>query len=1345
METIFDTFPVFEANQVLTSGHLNDLFDYLDQQARQTRSHLIGIGIVCGFELGLATSPKTTITLTKGCGVTSEGYLIVEPKDVALTAYRSYNLPAEIDYSPFGDASNNPYALWELFEDGTPNTTPLDGTFLNGKAMLLFLELSEASLSNCSPNNCDDKGSEVTVTVRRLLIATSDLDKIVAAAAALDSGLTSADIDAVLSARLNLPDLAAGRFDVPATGLVTTNDVYAAFLKVFSDQDLGTTLAATLGAAYKAFQPIVAKAYPADPFTTFAAHYGFLEAVPTDTTQIKFLQYYYDLFADLLRAYDEFRWKGVDLVCACCPDDGLFPRHLMIGIPLTPATPGNYRQGWLPSPAIGDCADETTEVVQLFTRLVEMAARFTNTPTLPKASPNAAIDPQIQVTPSLLGRAPLADRAIPYYYAQNGTPPLYQLWSPQKTARKRANQNLCYYNSQFVPTPAFYYSDPLRYDLEPYDFLRVEGHLGKGYAQVLTSLLNLKAQYRLPIDIIALRTGAYDDTIAVDPAKESAQFQDLDALYESLFGDLQLVLTEGVMELYDTPVPNLKTAGGTPKLPLLKTYAPNYRTTAGTIGAWYESYISRFEGTPYIDVDQNNITDQSVDLQVYCPMFTGTTGLLSTQYAYAVSVYYLSKLSETMPGTIETLAFADFQNKYQDLIALVRYFRALDATGVSPTLADFVPVAELLDICEGILFSCKLGGIGAVYAEYSKRLGALKKQQFLSAFLENHPGIRHKAGVPMGGTFILVYHELPATGGNVAAGKLGFAQGDDLVFSNVNDAVLSQAEQTVLSNAAGTKATGDVVAVKGPSETREEKLVLSPRLDETQASGQLDDIIGRVSADPTLSSNADVLTLINALRGGFGIRHPAGGTKKPALTIDDIIATAIGELGEQAVIADFYLPYRVSCDGPAIQFVLPKPMPSFTAQVGCAGSAGTAPVTITAKGGMPSYDIAVDGGAYQALGSDPLQLAPGSHTLMLRDSDSTETPSQTITVATTLVIGTPAYACDNGNFTATGTIGGGTAPYSVNGAPSAGATYATAPTASGANVAITVTDANGCSASQSFTHTCPPPCTLPCGGIMQQRKFRLWIPDPDPNDPYKSFKLSDLAFTVESSTGKSVDLSSKVRTILTAKPADLTPAGFPNLVATWIKKLNALIAETPGLFETGKAQWLGFTYTSLGAGRFGELQIAHFDCLKFNISIASVISRALSVGGAENLIAAYTPGGTAINMGSLSIAIPAYDGTVTDRCAGTPATQICTKPKTQLSIVANIAGSALSLTGSAAPPDKSLTYLWEVVGAQQSLGNGAAFATQLGQQSQYAIWLTAFTSAGCSVTTQEQITHNVKS
>ncbi len=265
MEPKQNKYPIFEANQVLSNSHLNQVFDYLDEQERLTRANLIGIGIVCGLEISLEmTGTAATIHLSKGCGVTSEGYLIVEPQDVALVSYRNYTLPADLDYSPFRDtvAPDKPqYPLWELFPAGEPETTPLEtpANFLSDKAVLLFYELKKEGLRTCSPNDCNDKGAEVTATVRRLLIKQADLNKIIAAANALPANSTTADLEMALLAQLNLADLRLPRYDVPNTDPVTSNEVLAAFLAVFSPNKLAQTTGKAFTAAYQAFKPVLQK------------------------------------------------------------------------------------------------------------------------------------------------------------------------------------------------------------------------------------------------------------------------------------------------------------------------------------------------------------------------------------------------------------------------------------------------------------------------------------------------------------------------------------------------------------------------------------------------------------------------------------------------------------------------------------------------------------------------------------------------------------------------------------------------------------------------------------------------------------------------------------------------------------------------------------------------------------------------------------------------------------------------------------------------------------------------------------------------------------------------------
>lgn len=710
-------YPVFAANQVLTDTPLNELFDYLDEQNRLTRANLIGIGIVCGLDVAFDGTDR--IHLTKGCGITSEGYLILEPADVDLVAARPYTLPKDYGYPPFAGAS----PLWELLDDedengAVPLTDPL--LRLDQKAVVLFLELRRDGLRTCAPNDCDDRGAQVTATLRRLLIDVADLDKIVSAA-----DPAHAYLGADLTERLNLPDLRMPRFDVPNTGPVQTAEVLHAFQEVFRRDQLVAATSAALSALYKAFRPLVVDLFPTDPFSTFRNRFGFLDTNPASTDQVRFLQYYWDLFDDLLAAYDELRWKGVDLLCACCPPAGLFPRHLMVGV-LDPVhhDPADYRHQFVRSPAVGDCADRSRQVRQLFRRLVAMTATFRE----------ATADHGILATPSRWGDAPLSVKAIPFYYLQRDTPPLYELWDPVRTARRRANQNLSYRATEYVPTPPAFVTDPLRYDLEPNNFLRIEGHLGLDVRSALKILLSLTQTYRLPFDVIALRTGAFDENMSVDLGKEQSRFRDLETLYDALKAELVCFLVKEVEYFY--ALPDAEAAGAAPVVPtlaILRTHDPDFRAQPGTLGYRIEAALNWAPGRPF-------------PLIILGPGALGLPG-----YAYLL-VGIMSDLATRITDDLRQLDFAAMAEQYRRLVMIATRIEELRRAGVfdAPGLSDRL---------DDIVFRCRLDPFAALAEEWKQRIRDAKQAQFLGHFLHDHPGIQHKAGVPLGGTFILVYHE----------------------------------------------------------------------------------------------------------------------------------------------------------------------------------------------------------------------------------------------------------------------------------------------------------------------------------------------------------------------------------------------------------------------------------------------------------------------------------------------------------------------------------------------------------------------------------------------------------
>lgn len=1036
-----DNFPVFEANQVLSFAHLNQVFNYLDEQERLTRANLIGIGIVCGLEIALAQSPEggSAIRLSKGCGVTSLGYLIVEPEEVLLTSYREYTPPTDIPYPPF-IRDESPYPLWELFPAGEPETTPLDtpADFLKDKAVLLFLELKKEGLRNCSLNNCDDKGSEITIAVRRLLIRVADLKEIIAKANALEEGLTGAELEASLHERLNLPELRLPRVDVPNTGPATSQQVLAAFLAVFQGQKLALNTGAALSKAYNAFKPLVQGSYPSDPFANFHDRYGFLDNVPANATQVLFLQYYYDLFDDLFRGYRDLYRKGARFLSLCCPPDGLFPRHLMLGVLFPAQIPnaGIYRHPFWGSPAVRCGAGLIDELQQLFARLVEITTRFTDTPPLPLAgfSRVPRTDPAIRITPSRLGEAPLSEKAIPYYYLLNGTPPLYQLWDPEKTRANRGNRNLGYRSDSYQPPAPDFVVNALRYDLEPYNFLRIEGHLGKNYQSVMRTLLALKSRFRLPIEVIALKTGAFDENVTVDLAKEGCRFQDLEALYDALKAESICFLCEEVQYFYSLPfeVRSPTTTPAKPKLPLLVECSPEFQVRPQTLGRVFEDFLSRQPGGVVPDMDPDVIIN-----------FLNTQNAGQSNLIIFYIIIYVEKLYEQFSQDLAQLDFAAFEKRYRDLLRVTEAVEQEreDTAGNIEGDVNLLKWEELDDRLEGILYHCRLDPVRALEKEYQKRVREVKQKLYLSNFLRDHPGVQHKAGVPLGGTFVVVYHEEPEPV-RVIPPFRGIGGLGDL------------ADRTRFFR--GVDKTGAVCPELNTEEVR--------------------DAFSRLSAKREFASDPDLRLVLGAFTG-----------RVPDITIDlppvsgagDIIDATVKELSEGTVIADFYLPYLCCSDCAPIQFVLPQAPPTFGVRIACTNENEQAEVTITPEGGVPPYSMKVDAQGFQPL-TGPVVLAVGTHTVTIRDQEAAESAPQTVVIPQRLTLGEPALDCvgEGNEYVAAFRIHGGTPPYAANRGSVSGSNYTSDALAGDTDIEIVITDARRCSVARTVRHSCRPPLSF---------------------------------------------------------------------------------------------------------------------------------------------------------------------------------------------------------------------------------------------------------------------------
>lgn len=1209
MEPTINTFPVFEANQVLTNRHLNMVVDYLDQQERLTRANLVGIGIVCGLELSV-NAASSTLLFTRGCAVTSQGYLIVESDDVTLTCYREYTLPEGDSYAPFMNGASQ-LPMWELFPDGEPNTTLLSSPtgFLTGKSVVLFVELNGEDLSDCSPNNCDDKGSEVTVTIRRLLMRNTDIATMMAL---LQSATDQSPI-------LALPDIKLLKYDVPRTSLITSQQVLDAFQAVVKKPALVTAMQQALNDCFTAFAPIVGDVYPNNPFLGFTSTYGFLESLPVTEAQARFLQYYMDLFADLIAAYDELRDKGHEALCFCVPSDDYFPRHVVLG--------PQSCTGWYPSPAsCCDCEALRKTVVMLFRRLVELTTTFTNNPALPNSSRFQKTDSQIRITPSRIGNVPLSAKAIPYYYKFDGATPLYRLWNQELTDRWRANHNMAYRSFEYQPPAPGFVRNALEHDLEAFNFLRIEGHIGKDYRRAIRTITSIRNANRLSFDVVALRTGELSEDVAVNLSKYTCHFNDLEAMYDALRLELMCLAKKSLSTFGRRPY---KRGSAIAAAAFDSGSTSSNRSESMPAKSWFEEMTKELfsepetMGTFFVErVRSNGFNDVNVPGE--------PTAVVTTLSAMVALVRFTANLADDL----HTIDWDEFEDTYRRLKKLSEDVGRASTAGAEEDLT----LKELNQQLVSVVYACRIEGFISIRDEYMRRLLEIKRLQFLSEYVKEHPDVQHKAGVPVGGTFILVYHD---------------DSGDEVDEDETPRRKLSLAQQLF----------GNVEFKQSRSATVRSKLF---RAAAARGSG------GAIERAREALRRAD---LLDAQSNAF--------------------ERLFDDMPNGTVIADFYLPYRCCSDCPPIQFVIsdtPEPLsqsPTLTAQLGCTTTTGLAEVTLTVDGGKEPILLSIDGAAGIPLPTST-QLSTGSHTLQVTDADGLRSAPISVFVPQALQATTPVFTDNQGSatYTATFAISGGTAPYTVSSGTVSGSSISVGPIDSGNTVTVVVSDASRCTTSVTLVHNVEPLCDKPCDGNALRCRFPAWAPRPVKNIPYSYESVKNFEVQIADADGSRLfdqDLGSQVQQIVSRQTA-ITDATYDVVMDAVCEQINSIIAEKLGT---------DFFEVSYDATNGGTIVIERYVCHEFAIKL----DFSITAGNAKHAESwEYSPKGAHVRQrspGKGNYRVPPFGCIDRNKCLGTTGTD-CKVSVRGIKPVQGPNGAQLVAELDSGVDPNSLRYFWRL-------------------------------------------------
>jgi hypothetical protein len=584
-------YPIFANGQVLTSDQLNDILDYLEPQDRAGR-RLTGIGILCGFEpdWNAATS---TLMLSAGMAVTSDGFLIND-EAVMLGSCRPYSVPvpsgdeatvedrqrARYSFLYSGNIQREALELLPIdfrLAEGEALPVPLTEAMVQNKTVLLFLERNLEALKNCNINDCSDRGSELILTLRRLLVSREVADKILEEEAAI----AGKQVDRATHKRrqlalLDIEKIHPARFGIDTVGKLhqrTLDTVVPAFASIFR----------ALRGAWEAYRPLLQGDYPAAAFPDGPVpNHFFLNAWAAYAESPAMAQYLHGLARDMVQSHNEFLACAARFEAECCPDARRFPLHVLAGdvtsrqrafngAPVNlaaykaydpaaimggvspPGPPAPRRHHFIPSPAVADGGDRLDELRSLFARTILLAQSFFT---------RELVSADIRLTPSRDGAASFGSRAIPFYYRFQPGGDLIRNWS---WAKARCET----YGSIF----SYQFSGPnghpflLRRDEE--DFIRIEGVIGRALGSTMVELSRQRRELGLSFAIEPVWL-AWDDEDLTSDARETAKWATRSLLL-CRFNQIEIVFATLMDSLFEFAVWLVKALG---KIDAVKTTRP---------------------------------------------------------------------------------------------------------------------------------------------------------------------------------------------------------------------------------------------------------------------------------------------------------------------------------------------------------------------------------------------------------------------------------------------------------------------------------------------------------------------------------------------------------------------------------------------------------------------------------------------------------------------------------------------------------------------------------------------------------------------------------------------------
>lgn len=786
----------FVKDQVLTEVQLNELIDFFEDQHRLSRTCLFGTGIVCGLKL---KSSRKGVALYPGVAVTTDGDLL-RMDERLFTHAVVYQAPEECRYDPFyyqAAGAEGQLTLYRLLTEKEAEeagqSTDADvlkigelSTKIKDYVALLYLEYYSRKPEKCTPVSCENMGSRQVARPLVLALSRQDAERLTGN----DSGDPIHDTiytkyHQAASSWFKLPVILPKRVIISRKATLTSSTLAGAYRVVYREGS--DALCKAIGKLYKTFSFMIDKGKSSDPDKLIERLHGLLTA----ETSIYQAQYTYDFYKDMVAAYNELRDQLYSIAFECIPDLFAFPKHVMLGAPNAPFTPEpqEYRHVFYPSPAITSRNERVNRAIGMWLRLQVMVETF-----------NTAKADAIRITPSNDYNRPLEERAIPFYYP--GFEKIAQEWNYDRKLMKQTFLNYSCHNPEI--------KEPLDLDIDPYDFFRIEGHIGKDWKTAMTELDVIRKEKGVPIDLAAVRLG--DVRAAdVDLNDFECRFEDLDVMLKAFQTETDCLITDatrfysGFTPSVEKPHVNFsKYLGGAdnpwvisaaassliaqpaaekPEIATGRIVSPASRvgseklssaaffkvsrtvetgmdTSAETFGKYYakvleadvasaDEFMEKARAVAANDPELTKLNEDQRYITFEYPM--QIIGNLAVIQKYTPAG--VKDITDDLIGRYRA-ATNDFCKRLQVMRTRAeKYFATAGKTGYE---AKYLAMADKLSaIC------CGSEKLELIRKEMEKRKAAILEQLSFARYAEDHPGLEHKAGVPRGGTFVMVYAATP--------------------------------------------------------------------------------------------------------------------------------------------------------------------------------------------------------------------------------------------------------------------------------------------------------------------------------------------------------------------------------------------------------------------------------------------------------------------------------------------------------------------------------------------------------------------------------------------------------